>query len=212
MTSWWDLGEHSGYRGDELATFDISCAFCGIQGQFGIKSHLEKKNTSGKKLNYDILVCENCANYTMAFWSAGTGYHGRHLVPWSLTNDSFPESWPADVGRYWLQAKRGQRASDWDASAVMARSALQLALRHKGAQGKSLFDEIDDLAMRGDLPAIMKDWAHEVRVLARDPAHPTPGLEATSSRDVADVVKFLGFLLQYLFTLPTDIAAFRARK
>jgi hypothetical protein len=58
----------------------------------------------------------------------------------------------------------------------------------------------------------MKDWAHEVRMLARDPAHPVPGQDPTLSRDVADVVRFLDFLLEYLFSLPASIANFRERK
>jgi Domain of unknown function (DUF4145) len=123
-----------------------------------------------------------------------------------------PESWPADVGRYWLQARRAQEGNNWDAAAVMARSALQLALRHAGAKGKDLYHEIDDLAAKGELPPRMKEWAHEVRLLARDPAHPEPGDKPTPQKDVQDAMRFLDFLLEYLFTLPHDIATYRNRK
>lgn len=212
MESWWDLGEHSGHHGTHLATYNISCGFCRESGNFAQHHHIEKKNASGKVLNYDTLRCENCGNFTMVFWSAGSGLHDRRVVPWPLKYEKYPDAWPEDVGRFWLQAKRGQADRNWDSAAVMARSALQLALRHKQAKGKDLFHEIDDLADRGELPPLMKEWAHEVRILARDPAHPQPGQEATSGRDVADVVSFLDFLLDYLFTLPTKIEKFRQRK
>jgi len=212
MENWWDLGESSGVSGSDLATYNITCAFCGDRGNFAPHHHTERKNTRGKVLNYDILRCENCGNFTMVFWSSSGRIHDRRVVPWPLKYEKHPEAWPEDVGRFWLQAKRAQADRNWDSAAVMARSALQLALRHKDAQGKDLFHEIDDLATRGELPPLMKEWAHEVRLLARDPAHPKPGQEPTSSRDVADAVKFLDFLLEYLFSLPASIKQFRQRK
>ena len=54
----------------------------------------------------------------------------------------------------------------------MARSALQAVLRDRGAQGKSLKEEIDDLAAGGILPPHMKEWAHELRALGNESAHP----------------------------------------
>lgn len=65
--TWWDFGEHSGYSGNALATFQISCPFCPERGNFKVVHHETKKNSAGKKLNYDILQCENCGNLTMAF-------------------------------------------------------------------------------------------------------------------------------------------------
>jgi hypothetical protein len=195
MESWWELGEHFGHRGNTLATYKISCGFCPEHGNFALHHHTERKNARGKILNYDILRCENCGNFSMVFWSAGSNLHDKRVVPSPLTIEKYPEAWPTDVGRFWLQAKRGQAGKNWDAAAVMARSALQLALRHKGSEGRRLFHEIDNLAEKGELPKMMKEWAHEVRVLATDPAHPTPGQEATSAKDVADAVRFLDFLL-----------------
>lgn len=212
MDSWWDLAEWSGYHGTDLATHDIACAFCSVRGKWALQHHSEKANTRGKKLNYDILKCENCGNLQMAFWATGGTMHDKRIVPWPLRVDDHPKSWPEDVGRFYIQAKRAAGDKNWDSAAVMARSALQLALRHKEAKGKDLFHEIDDLAMKGDLPPLMKEWSHEVRMLARDPAHPAPGQPATTPREVADVLRFLEFLLRYLFTLPHEIAEFRTRK
>jgi hypothetical protein len=148
----------------------------------------------------------------MVFWSGGNGLHQFRTVPWPLQIDKHPESWPKDVGRFWLQAKQAQTNRNWDSAAVMARSALQLALRHAGAEGRDFYHEIDNLAATGALPPLMKEWAHEVRLLARDPAHPQPGDKPPSPADVQDATRFLDYLLQYLFTLPHDIAEFRKRK
>lgn len=213
MDSWWELGEGSGYDGADLGLFRVMCAFCTVRGNFEVV-HREKKTKPGgdKALNYDTLRCGNCGNYMMAFWSAGQRLHDYRVVPWSLRHDRYPEHWPADVGRYWLQAKRSLVDESWDAAALTARSALQAALRIKKAAGKNLKQEIDDLAARGELPPIMKQWSDELRELGNDSAHPTPGAAATAAGDARDVVRFLDFLLDYLFTLPNDIEKYRSRK
>lgn len=101
---------------------------------------------------------------------------------------------------------------NWDAATVMARSALQLALRSNGAKGANLKQEIDDLASKGILPPLMQDWSHNVRELGNESAHPSPDQEPTSPRDASDIVGFLDFLLQYVYTLPKNIKEYRGRK
>lgn len=74
MSSWWDFGEESGYPGEDLAPYLITCGFCGEKGPFKTENHLEKKHPKTEKvLNYDTLKCANCGNFTMTFWSAGRG-------------------------------------------------------------------------------------------------------------------------------------------
>ena len=184
MMSWWDFGESRGYSGQELATHQISCPFCPEKGNFKVEHHLEKKNSAGKKLNYDILQCENCGNLTMAFWSSAQHrqFHDYQTVPWSLTTHSYPKHWPEDVGRNWLQAQRSVEGKNWDAAALMARTAIQLIMRYQKAKGSSLKAQIDDLSDKGILPPIMKDWAHEVRELGNESAHPTPGAQGGFSK------------------------------
>jgi hypothetical protein len=94
----------------------------------------------------------------------------------------------------------------------MARSAVQLITRYQKARGGNLKQEIDDLADKGFLPPVMKDWSHEVRVLGNENAHPSPGGEGTGAKDATDVVQFLGVLLTMTYNLPHEIEEFRARK
>jgi hypothetical protein len=148
----------------------------------------------------------------MVFWSAGHSLYDLKTVPWPIGHYKAPEFWPSDVARFWLQAKNSLSGKNWDAAALMARSALQLALRSKSAVGKSLKAEIDDLARKGLLPPIMQEWSNEVRELGNDSAHPAPGGPATTQQDAADVVRFMDSLLEYLFTLPHRIEQYRSRK
>jgi hypothetical protein len=215
MSSWWELGEDSGYQGDELALFRITCAFCLESGHFETAHHVEKKHPDGSKtLNYDTLRCTNCGNFTMVFWSgSGSGsLHNFKTVPWPRETTRFPDYWPPDVGRYWLQAQRSLEASNWDAAAVMARSALQLSARLNGAAGSNLKQEINDLAQKGLLPPVMVEWSHEVRELGNDSAHPSPNSAGASAADAKDIGEFLTTMLTFLYQIPHQIAEYRARK
>ena len=215
MDSWWQLGEGHGSRGHELAMYQITCPFCMERGNFKTAFHAEKKKpNSEKKLNFDTLECGNCKGYVMVLWSASEhwsreGFHDYEVLPWPLLFDKHPEHWPETVGRYWLQAKRNIRDENWDAAAVMARSALQIALRDAKAQGKNLKQEIDDLASKGILPPLMKEWSDNVRELGNVSAHPQPTQQPTSPQNARDIVSFLDFLLEYLYTLPHQIRQYR---
>ncbi len=212
MNSWWDLGEWSGYDGDQLTVYRITCPFCMEQGNFTTAFHAEKKQPNGSKiLNFDTLKCGNCASFVQVFWSGGSGAHDYRVMPWPLRIDKYPDYWPEAIGRYWLQARRSLTDKNWDAAAVMARSALQLALREKEAKGNNLKEEIDDLSSKGILPPIMKEWAHNVRELGNDSAHPKPNQPATDPKDSKDIVQFLDYFLEYLYSLPKRIKDYRER-
>ena len=163
MDSWWQLGEDYGQSGENLALYQITCPFCLERGNFDTAFHAEKKKpNSSKKLNFDTLKCGNCGGYVMVLWSASEhgflqGLHNFRVLPWPLNFEKYPEHWPEAVGRYWLQAKRNIQDENWDAVVVMARSALQLALRDNNAIGNNLKQEIDNLAEKGILPPIMKE-------------------------------------------------------
>jgi hypothetical protein len=215
--SWWEFGEHSGYHGKQLALFRIVCGFCNEEGNFELVHHLDKKNkATGKTLNYDILQCGNCGNLTMVFWSPSSSHsHAHHnfsTLPFPRQTTRFPEHWPDDVGRFWLQARRSLEGKNWDAASLMARSAIQLVLRYQKAKGANLKQEIDDLAGKGILPPIMKEWSHEVRELGNENAHPKPGDKGPNQKDAADVVDFLNMLLTLTYNLPHEIKQYRQRK
>jgi hypothetical protein len=217
LDSWWDLGEGSGHRGRELDVHNVTCPFCLEEGNFALEHRATKKKpNSDKALNFDTLKCGNCAGYVMVLWSAGAlwgaGLHGFRVLPWPFRFEKYPEHWPEAVGRFWLQAHRTAKDENWDAAAVMARSALQAALRNRGAEGNSLKKEIDDLAARGVLPPHMKEWAHELRELGNESAHPESSPAKSSADDVRDIVEFLDFLLKYLYNLPHEIQEYRQRR
>lgn len=212
--SWWDIGEGAGYRtqGGDLDKHLVTCAFCGEDGRFSFQHRETIANKNKKTLHYDTLKCEQCGNLTMVFWGAGSGgLHDLRQLPFSKETKQWPKHWPEDIGRYWLQAKRNIEQSNWDAAALMARSALQITMRHLEAVGSNLKSEIDNLGARGLLPPPMVEWAHEVRIVGNDNAHPTPGSPGTSAADATAVVEFLSTLLHITLDLPHQISKRREK-
>jgi hypothetical protein len=176
------------------------------EGNFSTEFHAEKKQRNGSKvLNFDTLKCGNCSSYVQVFWSAGDRLHSYRVQPWSLKYEKAPEQYPEAIGRFWLQAKTNLKDRNWDAAAVMARSALQFALRSNNAKGANLKQEIDNLASKGILPPIMREWSHNVRELGNDSAHPNPEQPPTDPKDATDIVGFLDFILEYIYKLPKKI-------
>jgi hypothetical protein len=139
-----------------------------------------------------------------------TTHHDYKIVPWPRQTTKFPEHWPSDVGRYWLQAQRSLEGKNWDAAALMARSAIQLIMRYQKASGANLKNEIDDLAHKGILPPVMKDWAHEVRALGNENAHPNPGESGTSQKDARDAARSSAEPGPGIFVCSVQPAAFSA--
>ena len=218
MDSWWKLGEHSGFQGNELSLYKIECAFCGEKGNFALEHHAEKrKASSSKTLNFDTYKCGNCGGYVMVLWSASEfggrrGLHSYSVLPYPLGKWEGSDNWSSTVERYWKQAHDNLGNENYEAAVLMARSALQAVTRSQGAKGDNLYEEIEDLAGAGVLPEVIKTWSHEVRLLARPAAHPGVDEPETDSRDAKDIVTFLDFLLEYIYDLPARISEYRKRR
>lgn len=98
---------------------------------------------------------------------------------------------------------------DIRAAVVMGRAAVQRAVRTLGGQGRDLFHEIDDLYEKHKVTEELRDWAHEVRLAAKDAAHPdemgdVATAEATESLDWMDA------FLEFAIALPERRRAARA--
>jgi hypothetical protein len=220
MNSWWELGEGMGFQGSEMEAWRIECPFCGVKGNFA-RAFREKKQkpNSDKCLYFDVYQCQNCVGYVHVLWSAseyssfGRGLYDFRVLPRPLNAKPEPsENWPSGMHRFWVQAQDSLTHENWDAASVMARSALQFVVREKGAKGKDLKAQIEDLVAKGVLHKLMADWAHEVRLLANESAHPeAPVPTDVTPEDARDIVHFLDLLLLYLYDLPKQIEKYRQR-
>jgi len=92
----------------------------------------------------------------------------------------------------------------------MARRALQAACLDKGALGKRLIDQINDLASKGIITKDLKEWADVVRWVGNDAAHPTA--EEVTQNDADDVLKLAEQFLHVLYVAPAIAKEQKAKR
>jgi HEPN domain-containing protein len=182
-------------------------------------THPRQSQTLARYLTYK---CGNCANYIMIFWSADEhhaggynptqGLHAYRTVPFAIGGWDGEDYWPDNAKRHWKQAHNAVNRGDYDAAVVMARSAVQAIVRDKKAKKGSLYNEINDLVVRGVIPNIVGELAHEVRELAKPSAHPTEDEKPVDAKDAREIVEFLDILLEYGYDLPHKINEHRQRQ
>jgi hypothetical protein len=85
------------------------------------------------------------------------------------------------------------------------RMVLDVVIKDKGGVGKNLKEQIDSLAMAGIVAGVLKDWAHQLRSEGNKAVHELEG----SKEEADDLVKFVRFLLQYLYELPYEVDSSR---
>lgn len=89
------------------------------------------------------------------------------------------------------------------------RKALEWGLKDLAPEVEAwkLEKRIDKLAAEGKLTQSLKDWAHQLRIDGNESVH---GEEDPSSEHAKSIEQLTRYVLTYLYTLPTSIAAARA--
>ena len=90
---------------------------------------------------------------------------------------------------------------DYRAALVVGRAAVQRAVRSLGGEGRDLYTEIDSLRERGIVTEELKEWAHEVRIAAREAAHPEELGEVTDAEALASL-QWADSFLEFAIALP----------
>jgi hypothetical protein len=90
--------------------------------------------------------------------------------------------------------------------------AVEAMLAEKGYRSGGLMGRINQAAADGHLPAVMKDWALEVREIGFDAhtdANPAPLADA---KEAEIALSYATQLANYLFVLPAEIEKHRAKR
>jgi hypothetical protein len=139
-----------------------------------------------------------------------TDIHCMILAFWpEPPGPQIPDHLPPEVARVYLQAERNfPIAGNEEAAGTMYRKALDIGLKiMTPSVGGTLKSRIAELVKQHILTASLGERADQIRLLGNDAAHDVD----EPTRDELDALRnFSDLLLQYLFTLPTMVAARRA--
>jgi Domain of unknown function (DUF4145) len=97
---------------------------------------------------------------------------------------------PDEIQRDHREAWSCFYGGDYRASVIMARAAVQRAVRALNGTGSNLASEIQDLAARNIITDFLRSWADEVRFSGNDAAHPEDLGEVTRD-DAAESLRFM---------------------
>ena len=175
------------------------CPHCKVYANFGQVAAAVHKVTGG---SHFIWSCANC--------SGGVFVIGDKIVFPTIRMEAEPDI-PTDIRDDFNEALRSLNGNNAKAAVIMTRSALQGATRQQEAQGKTLKDEIDDLAAKHVIPPALQDWAHELRDGGNLVAHPEPG-KTVDMQDAEDLIALAESIFDYLYVIPAEVARRRARQ
>ena len=89
----------------------------------------------------------------------------------------------------------------------MCRRAMQSMAEDKGAKGRDLKAEIDDLLAKGLITKSLHDAAHEIRFFGNFGAHPRDdGLDNISREDAEQIISLTWDFLTDLYVRPYETA------
>lgn len=161
------------------------------------------------------IYCPYCRRYTHLFnraqwespecglyWigecnSCHKGVLVKEPGPQLITEEVYPTPLPEppdkriapDIHKDFEEALKCFGISAFRAAGVMARRALQCCCLDKEAKKGNLQDQIDWLFGQGIITKNLKDWAHEVRLVGNDAAHPQkPGQDKPITQDDAKTI------------------------
>ena len=176
------------------------CPHCKVNATFADQG---PNNIGWRDHVHKIWKCNNCGGIIYA--QVRTEPHDLQLYP-SVRSEA-PDEYPPEVRDNFGEALRSLNGNNPKAAVIMARSALQAAMREQGAKGKTLKDEIDDLA---NIPTPLKDWAHELRDGGNLVAHPESG-KTVETQDADELIALAESIFEYLYVVPNEVERRRER-
>lgn len=153
---------------------------------------------------HEMLLCPNCKKIVLrtcyiheASDDPEYGYSYEVLYP---TPRKLPRGLPDKVEAAYESALRVQ-SIDANAFAVLLGRVLELVCVDRGANGDTLYKQLNDLASRGEIPATLADIANGLRNLRNVGAHASLG--ELTDKDVPMLDALARAIVEYVYTAPS---------
>jgi len=150
-------------------------------------------------------VCESSNFFTNTNGNIETHplIHFRKEYPLPQSVEA-PSNLPNNIENFYLQAAHALNAGSHDASAMMCRKVLEVAVKklQPGGAG-NLYQRIEALAETNLITEELKDWAHIIRDDGNEAAHEEDPVTSDFAREL---LSFAEMFLMYTFTMPGMVA------
>jgi HEPN domain-containing protein len=114
-----------------------------------------------------------------------------------------PRYLPENLDKFYQQAASSLSSGNHDASAMMSRKVLEVAVKALDSAGEgSLYKRIENLAKKNLITNDLKGWAHIIRDDGNTAAHEE---EPVTKVFAQELLSFAEMFLMYTFTMPNMI-------
>jgi hypothetical protein len=178
---------------------ELAPALIDMSAYVGRAMHIPAKWESKKSGVWWIGSCRRCEHVVLAH-----GERAENIYPTPRPAPS-DERIPDHIRRDLDEAKLCMTVGAFRASLTMARRSIQAACLLKGAtERKTLYEQIDELEAARAITPDLKTWAHEVRHLGNDGAHPPKDYanDVVEKDDAEDVLELAEQFLEAVFVTP----------
>lgn len=152
-------------------------------------------------VRYSVSECNSCNQHFLVIRADGKIIK---IYPDTLPR-AVNELIPQDIKTDFEEALLCYSVGAYRGAAALARRTVQLICLDKGAsKNKNLHQQIDELFSSGVITKDIKEWAHEVRFLGNDAAHPNKNI--VSQDDAKDILDLLESLCDVLYVAPAKAA------
>ncbi len=167
------------------------------------------KDVNGTHVGFCVSECNSCDFHFLVMRHRTSG---NIIKIWPKTlpgkvNDLIPEP----IKKDFEEALLCEVAGSYRGAAALARRTLQVICLDKGApESMKLHKQIDWLFQNNIVTDEIKSWAHEVRYVGNDAAH--PNATEVSNEEARDILELLESMCDVLYVAPARAAVRRARR
>jgi hypothetical protein len=180
-----------------------SCPHCGKSG-LEVQAAVYAEMTAGvagrdtATLSYQTWVCPVCSEITVErlFYDPSVDPDNMQISTLYPLPDSLAYGLPPSVSKAYTEANR-MKVVNSNAYAVMLGRMLDTVFLDRGAQGKTMYDKLNDLSQRGELPQRLADLAHNFRELRNIAAHADLG--TLGPEDIPILEATVRAVLEYIY-------------
>ena len=186
------------------------CPYCHNQAQFNfvkengdffaafnVRINPEDEKSAVQRNDIGVFKCCVCGG---PLFIRAHGPQLQNLDIYPINIPTAPTDIPEKIRNIYLEALRCFGVRAWNATATMCRRVIQECIIDKGGEGKDLYHQIDDLAVKRIITDDIKDWAQEIRILGRDGAHADVPTDV-GEEEAKFAVEFTEELLNYVYIL-----------
>ena len=153
-------------------------------------------------------VCSKCKRHVLFYASGGDDPKQKMTVVRSYpSHEQIAKELPDMARKFLQQAVDSKHASD--GALMLAASSIDAMLKSIGFSKGSLYSRIDEAKEQGAITSPMSEWAHSIRLSANDPRHADENFTGATEKQAAQSIEFAKALGEYLFVLPSKVAAGR---